>query len=60
MTAPRQYLPNANNNIGKGIQYNGMINSDRTSKVNLVSYNAEIGIHIKLQKLRKERRSYRS
>ncbi len=51
LEAPQQYIPNADNHIGNGIQYNGMINTDRTNKVNLMAYGAKIGIRIKLGKL---------
>jgi outer membrane protein OmpA-like peptidoglycan-associated protein len=51
MEAPAEYLPGAANNLGNGIQYNGMVNTDRTNKVNLMSYGGKIGLHIKLGKL---------
>jgi outer membrane protein OmpA-like peptidoglycan-associated protein len=45
------YQPDANNNIGKGIGYNGYVNSDKTNKVNLMAYGGRIGLQIKLGKL---------
>lgn len=50
MTAPEQYHPDANGNVGKGIVYNGMVNSDRIEKTNLFSYGAKVGIRIRLGK----------
>jgi outer membrane protein OmpA-like peptidoglycan-associated protein len=51
MEAPAEYLPGAAHNLGNGIQYNGMVNTDRTDRVNLMSYGGKIGLHIKLGKL---------
>jgi len=34
--------------IGKGIKYNGLMNSDRTNHINLLGYGAKIGLRIKL------------
>ena len=51
MDAPQQYHPEANGYVGRGISYNGMINSDRTDKVNLMAYGGRIGLQIKLGKL---------
>ncbi|MFV0600127.1 MAG: OmpA family protein [Bacteroidales bacterium] len=34
--------------IGKGIKYNGLMNSDRTDHINLLGYGAKIGLRIKL------------
>ena len=54
---PAQYHPNANEgpngevNVGRGIVYNGMINTDRTEKVNLMAYGGRIGLQIKLGKI---------
>jgi len=55
-----QYHPDANRgangeiNVGKGIGYNGFVNSDRTEKVNLMAYGGRIGLQIKLGKLSEE------
>ena len=54
MEAPDNYLPGANGNVGQGIYYNGMINSDRTTKVNLMAYGGRVGLQIKLGKLPEE------
>ena len=54
LESPSQYHPAANGNIGNGITYNGMINSDRTDKVNLMAYGGRLGLQIKLGKLEKE------
>jgi outer membrane protein OmpA-like peptidoglycan-associated protein len=51
MEAPEQYLPSAENNVGNGITYNGMINSDRVNKANFISYGGKIGLRIKLGKI---------
>ena len=48
ITAPDQYLPGANNQIGKGIGYNYMLNSDVTGKVNLISFGVKVGLRFKL------------
>lgn len=47
-TPPQEYLPEANYNVGKGISYSGVVNSDRVEKTNLMSYGAKIGLRIKL------------
>ncbi len=47
-TAPDVYHPNADNKIGYGIKYNGMLNSDVTDKVNAVSFGGKVGIRFKL------------
>ena len=54
LTAPEQYLPEANNHLGNGIVYSGMINSDRTDKTNLMAYGGRIGLQIKLGKIPEE------
>jgi outer membrane protein OmpA-like peptidoglycan-associated protein len=54
LQAPDQYHPEANNNFGYGITYNGMINTDVTKKVNLMAYGAKIGLRIKLGKLHED------
>lgn len=51
MTAPKNYLPNAANNVGKNISYSGMINSKQVDKVNLLSYGAKVGLRVKIGKL---------
>lgn len=51
MEGPEDYLPSANENIGEGITYNGMLNSNRTEKVNLVSYGIKLGLRVRLGKV---------
>lgn len=51
MEIPEQYHPSANDNVAAGIRYNGMINSDVTDRVNLVSVGVKVGIRVKLGKL---------
>lgn len=45
------YFPEANNNPGKGIVYNGMMNSNKIDESNLLSWGGKIGIRIKLGKI---------
>ena len=42
------YHPEANNNIGKGIIYNGLLNSNHTDKITPVSFGVKIGVRFKL------------
>ena len=54
LKAPEKYLPVKDPDlpqVGQGITYNGMINSDRTNKVNLMSYGGKIGVQIRLGKI---------
>lgn len=39
--------------VGKGITYNGLMNSDRTDHINLLSYGVKIGLRIQLCKSKK-------
>ena len=49
LTGPAgSYHPDANNNIGKGIVYNGLINSEYTDKVIPFSIGIKIGVRFKL------------
>jgi hypothetical protein len=49
LTGPTgSYHPEANNNIGKGIVYNGLINSEYTEKVIPFSIGIKIGVRFKL------------
>lgn len=50
MQAPVEYNPAANNNVGNGIAYSGVVNSDRVDKANLVSYGGKIGVRVQLCK----------
>jgi len=51
-TAPANYHPESyvNNTpyIGKGITYNGMLNSDATDKIKLISFGVKLGLRFKL------------
>lgn len=47
-TAPKQYHPGANNKIGEGIRYNGMLNSDMTGKIKPIAFGLKVGIRFKL------------
>lgn len=50
-SAPASYLPNANNNIGKGIGYAGMLNSNGVDKISSMAYGVKVGLRIKLGKI---------
>lgn len=43
-TAPGVYHPAANNQIGKGIEYNGMLQSDVTGKIKPIAFGLKIGL----------------
>lgn len=47
-TTSSVYHPSANDHIGQGIQYNGMINSDVTGKIRPISFGAKIALKFKL------------
>jgi len=47
-TAPAVYHPVADNKIGNGITYNGMLNSNVTDKINAISFGGKIGLRFKL------------
>ena len=42
------YHPDANDNIGKGIIYNGLLNSNNTDKITPLSFGVKIGLRFKL------------
>lgn len=48
--APDNYMASAEQ-IGQTLVYNGMVNSDRTEKVNLFSVGLKVGVKVKLGKL---------
>lgn len=48
LTAPADYHPTANKMVGQGLSYNGMINSDITDKVKVMSFGVKIGVRFKL------------
>jgi len=47
-TAPAQYHPGADNQIGEGIQYNGMLNSSMTGKIKPIAFGVKVGVRFKL------------
>lgn len=47
-TAPNVYHPYADNHIGNGIQYNGMLNSDVTGKIKPIAFGGKIAIRFKM------------
>lgn len=48
LTAPTVYHPAADNQIGKGIKYNGMLNSDVTDKIRMISFGGKVTLRFKL------------
>ena len=42
------YHPDANDNIGKGIIYNGLLNSNQTNEITPLSFGVKIGLRFKL------------
>jgi len=48
-TAPSVYHPTADNQVGNGIKYNGMLNSDVTGKIRLISFGGKITLRFKLK-----------
>jgi len=42
------YHPDANDNIGKGIIYNGLFNSNLTDKITPLSFGLKVGLRFKL------------
>jgi len=49
-TAPTVYHPAADNRIGNGISYNGMMNSTATGKIRPISYGAKIALRFNIWK----------
>jgi len=47
-TAPSVYHPYADNHIGNGIQYNGMLNSNVTGKIKPIAFGGKIAIRFKM------------
>lgn len=47
-TASSAYHPGADGQVGKGIKYHGMLNSNATDKVKLLSFGAKLGLRFKL------------
>jgi len=47
-TGPAVYHPSADNHVGEGITYNGMLNSNTTGKIRPVSFGAKVAVRFKL------------
>lgn len=47
-TVPEVYHPDANNHIGNGIRYNGMLQSNVTGKIRPLSFGAKIALKFKI------------
>jgi len=47
-TAPSTYHPSADNHIGEGIRYNGMLNSNITGKIRPISFGVKIALKFKM------------
>jgi len=54
------YHPAADNNVGKGITYNSLVNSEYVNKVSSISYGGKVGLRIKLGKLNEKQQSQTS
>jgi len=48
LSTPASYHPDGNMTVGKGIPYNGMMNSNVTDKVKVMSFGVKIGLRFKL------------
>ncbi len=48
LVAPENYMPNANNKIGEGITYNGLLNSNEVSAMRALSYGGKISFKFTL------------
>lgn len=48
LTPPSIYHPAADNFVGKGITYHGMLNSNATDKIKLISFGGKISLRFKL------------
>jgi len=46
--APASYIPTANGQVGKGLIYEGLINTDQTGKVKLLSFGVKLALRFKL------------
>ncbi len=47
-TAPAVYHPGADKKVGTGIKYNGMLNSNVTDKIKMISFGGKIALRFKL------------
>lgn len=48
LATPVSYHPDGNMTVGKGIPYNGMMNSNVTDKVKVMSFGVKLGVRFKL------------
>jgi len=48
LSTPASYHPDGNMTVGKGIPYNGMMNSNVTDKVKVMSFGVKLGVRFKL------------
>ncbi|KMM32780.1 hypothetical protein ACM15_15685, partial [Parabacteroides goldsteinii] len=48
LATPASYHPDGNMTVGKGIPYNGMMNSNVTDKVKVMSFGVKFGVRFKL------------
>ena len=48
LATPASYHPDGNMTVGKGIPYNGMMNSNVTDKVKVMSFGVKLGVRFKL------------
>ena len=48
LSSPASYHPEGNKIVGQGIPYNGMLNSDVTDKVKVMSFGVKLGLRFKL------------
>jgi len=46
--APAAYIPAANGQVGRGLIYEGLINTDKTGKVKLLSFGVKMALRFKL------------
>lgn len=48
LSSPASYHPEGNKTVGQGIPYNGMLNSNITDKVKVMSFGVKLGVRFKL------------
>ena len=48
LSSPAAYHPEGNKTVGQGIPYNGMLNSNITDKVKVMSFGVKLGVRFKL------------
>lgn len=57
-TAQGAYHPAANNNIGKSINYNGMLNSNATDKIKMISFGGKVSLRFKMGSKKEKSEQY--